>query len=443
MGYYRYLCLLIYLHLLRSLSHFVACQGTTNRTIDDTIGDLITGTRPVYIPPTGVWKDVTCVDCAINPDTTKAFRGSWNAATYNPSIPEVSVQFSFTGIAVYVYFILANDQGASITTITQTNFTLDDKLISTFTHNPTTSLDLDYNQLVFQQTGLANQEHTLKASISGLDHNVYINFDYANYTFVNDDSVVPTFVQSQTSVQPQTSVAIVPSPSSAEVTGIPGRSTNRGAIIGGAIAAGVVGIMGVVILLVFWLRRRNRKDWDSSIPTTGQLNPLLTVVNPYLDFGRESRAGDIGLSRDSVGITSLALPSGNTALSPNSSSGIAASSVDEADKGLSTLAISTSDQPNISQETRRQRQQDLERQMTRIQAEIRALNNEVVERRASTRKGGHSDQEREHAETAELREQIRLLQEQIRVLQQSEWAMGLTDAPPPEYSQVTTGGDGL
>lgn len=153
--------------------------------------------------------------------------------------------------------------------------------------------------------------------------------------------------------------------------------------------------------------------------------------------------GDIGLSRDSVGITSLALPSGNTVLSPNSSSGIAASSVDEADKGLSTPAISTSDQPNISQETRRQRQQDLERQMSRIQEEIRALNNEVVERRASTRKGGHSDQEREHAETAELREQIRLLQEQIRVLQQSEWAMGLTDAPPPEYSQATTGGDGL
>lgn len=89
------------------------------------------------------------------------------------------------GIAVYVYFILANDQGDGITTVTQTNFTLDGKLMSTFIHNPTTSLDLDYNQLVFSQTGLANQEHTLKASISGVDHDVYINFDYANYTYVH------------------------------------------------------------------------------------------------------------------------------------------------------------------------------------------------------------------------------------------------------------------
>lgn len=83
-----------------------------------------------------------------------------------------------------MYFILANNQGDGITTITQANFTLDGKLISTFTHNPTTSFNLDYNQLVFSSAGLTNEEHTLKASISGIDHDVYINFDYANYTSV-------------------------------------------------------------------------------------------------------------------------------------------------------------------------------------------------------------------------------------------------------------------
>ncbi|KAK7681917.1 hypothetical protein QCA50_014879 [Cerrena zonata] len=449
MGDHRYLYLLTYLHLLRCLSHFAACQVPTNRTIDDTIGDLVTGAKPIYVPSTiGVWKDATCVGCAINPDTTKAFRGTWNAATYNRDIPEVSVQFSFTGIAVYVYFILANDQGDGITTVTQSNFTLDGKLMSTFTHNPTTSLDLDYNQLVFSQTGLANQEHTLKASISGVDHDVYINFDYANYTFVNDDSVVPTSVQSHTSVQPQTSVAIVPSSSPVEGTF---SSANRGAIIGGAVGAGAVGIISVVLLLFFWRRRRNRKDRNSSIPTMGQHSALLPVVNPYRDVGTESRTGNTSSSRNSAGITVSALPSGKTLNSSNSSSpGIAASSPDEAGKGVSTPAISrstltspTSEQTNLSQERRRQRQQELERQMKQIQAEIRALNNEVVERRASTRQGGHSDQESEQAETAELREQIHMLQEHIRVLQQSEWAMGLTDEPPPEYSQLTIGGDGL
>ncbi|KAK7681919.1 hypothetical protein QCA50_014881 [Cerrena zonata] len=439
-----YLSLLIYLHLLSGFSHLVACQGTTNRTIDDTLGDLITGIRPVYVPSTGAWNDVTCVGCAINPDTTKAFRGTWNAATYDPSIPEVSVQFSFTGIAVYVYFILANDQGASITTITQTNFTLDNELVSTFTHNPTTSLDLDYNQLVFQQTGLANQNHTLKASISGVDHNVYINFDYANYTFVNDDNVVPTSSTFQTATRSSGTVVIVPSQTTARRGAvISGSSIDLGAILGGAIG-GVVGIMGIMSLLVFWRRRRNQKDRDRSIPTTGQLNPLLTAVNPHLDLGRESRAGSTDPLWDSDAIT--VLPSGKTVLLPNSSSGIAPPPVDEAGRRLSTLAArrsdlasSTSDQTNTSQAMLRQRQQDLERQMSRIQAEIRALNDEVVERRESTHKGGHSDQEREQGETAELREQTRLLQEQIRVLQQSEWSRGFTDLPPPEYS--TTGGN--
>lgn len=185
----------------------------------------------------------------------------------------------------------------------------------------------------------------------------------------------------------------------------------------------------------------------------GQHSALLPVVNPYRDVGSESGTGHTSSSRDSVGITVSALPSGKTLISSNSSSpGIAAFSPDEAGKGVSTPAISrstltspTSEQTNVSQERRRQRQQELERQMKQIQAEIRALNNEVVERRASTRNGngGRPDQESEQAETAELREQIQMLQEHIRVLQQSEWAMGLTDEPPPEYSQVTIGGDGL
>ena len=92
---------------------------------------------------------------------------------------------SVSGVAVYVYFILANNQGEGITTTTETNFTLDGVVVSTFTHNPTTSFDLEYNQLVFSQTDLDNTEHTLKASISGVDHDVYINFDYANYTYVS------------------------------------------------------------------------------------------------------------------------------------------------------------------------------------------------------------------------------------------------------------------
>ena len=76
----------------------VLSQTLTNRTIDDTFGDLLTGTRLIYVPSTGgVWKDAGCVGCAIIPDPYEAFEGTWTAATYNKDIPEVSVEFTFTG----------------------------------------------------------------------------------------------------------------------------------------------------------------------------------------------------------------------------------------------------------------------------------------------------------------------------------------------------------
>jgi hypothetical protein len=69
-----------------------------NRTIDDTTGDSVTGIRPIYLPQTlGVWEDATCKGCAIQPDRTRAFKGTWNAATYNPDLQSVSVELSFKG----------------------------------------------------------------------------------------------------------------------------------------------------------------------------------------------------------------------------------------------------------------------------------------------------------------------------------------------------------
>ena len=88
------------------------------------------------------------------------------------------------GVAVYVFFILVNHQDEPATiTQTQTNFTLDGDFAYTFTHDPTSSENLEYNQLVFSQTGLSNDLHTVRASISGPTQ-LYMNFDYAMYTFV-------------------------------------------------------------------------------------------------------------------------------------------------------------------------------------------------------------------------------------------------------------------
>jgi hypothetical protein len=89
--------LLFFLSL--SLREGAAAQAAgTNTTIDDTIGDARNSSnRPVYVPASGFWEDATCSGCAIKPDPARAFDGTWTAGTYNPNIPEASIQLTFNG----------------------------------------------------------------------------------------------------------------------------------------------------------------------------------------------------------------------------------------------------------------------------------------------------------------------------------------------------------
>ncbi|KAG6849529.1 hypothetical protein H0H93_007685 [Arthromyces matolae] len=144
----------------------LAYAAVTTRTIDDTVGDLVTGAKPTYVP---TWQGPNCAGCAINPPLNDVFMQTYTALTYAPEdFPVMSIEFSFTGTAVEVYFILANYVGDGVTTETMCNFTLDGQYISTFHHVPTTSTDYDFNSLVFSKDGLSNTEHTLLISTSGL-----------------------------------------------------------------------------------------------------------------------------------------------------------------------------------------------------------------------------------------------------------------------------------
>ena len=77
----------------------------TNRTIDDGLGDVITGLQVEYLPlnspnNTGepFWKhEDQCNGCAILPDRTKAFDETWTATTYFPVIEYMSIGFRFSG----------------------------------------------------------------------------------------------------------------------------------------------------------------------------------------------------------------------------------------------------------------------------------------------------------------------------------------------------------
>lgn len=70
-----------------------------NRTIDDTLGDITTGLKPVYSPATaGTWELPACTTCLVQPSPSLTFQGTWTAATYRPELADVlSIDLSFTG----------------------------------------------------------------------------------------------------------------------------------------------------------------------------------------------------------------------------------------------------------------------------------------------------------------------------------------------------------
>lgn len=72
---------------------------TVTRTIDNT-GDLTTGTRVLYEPPSGQWNDERCTICWIHPSPQKAFMGTWNEATYDPGEGPLRIRLQFEGVCL-------------------------------------------------------------------------------------------------------------------------------------------------------------------------------------------------------------------------------------------------------------------------------------------------------------------------------------------------------
>ncbi|KIL67139.1 hypothetical protein M378DRAFT_74229 [Amanita muscaria Koide BX008] len=174
-AFYRTLCLLFAIPVCHAI--------LVNQTIDSNKGDPVTGFVPIY-QPQGPWADQTCSGCYIQPDTTKAFDGTWNAATYHPELQNVNFTLRFTGVAVWVFFILsnANVHGPGTTTNTQVNITLDGQHAGSFSHDPDlTTQDLIYNVPIFSQSGLANAPHELVVATNDYPISTFINFDWAIY----------------------------------------------------------------------------------------------------------------------------------------------------------------------------------------------------------------------------------------------------------------------
>ncbi|KAJ3840529.1 hypothetical protein F5878DRAFT_708729 [Lentinula raphanica] len=418
----------------------VAFGAAVNRTIDDTLGDSVTGQRPTFLPSTsGVWEDQTCAGCALQPPTAKAFGGTYTAATYNPGLKNISITFDFTGTAVYIFFILANNPDPGITATTAANFTLDGSLVGSFNHTPNSNAsDFQFNgsALAFSKAGLKNSTHQMVISTSGLDDNVWVNFDYALYTFQEAAEISSSSSTStKNSPEPSASTSTVSRVSSSNSLS----SKHLGYIVGGAV--GGLAVLGALFGLLFICYRRRRKRnqlrrLDSHVNSdveSGRKDPghqPRTHLDPYLQppqpppltFGPLSGYRQDDTSRQSstipetprpIGSTTVdsvndsdprtdvesmrtpspqyqyrsvlsTLPSGRIVLAPGTTEDLHAPPLLSATTSeflSTTVAASlTHNPPSEKSELRRIRQQELERQMREINEEIEELKNEAAER---------------------------------------------------------------
>ncbi|TFK79704.1 hypothetical protein K466DRAFT_465881, partial [Polyporus arcularius HHB13444] len=175
--------LFLSVNLVRSLK--------TNRTLDDEQQDSEIGTLPSYSPSADVWSQgAGCPACGVNVgnvDLEQVHDGTWHDGTYRPGGDPLTITVTFTGTAVYVYNILANNILPTIT-FTNISFSLDGGYVGQFIHAPDDSSIMQYNVLVFHAPDLANAPHTLLMSASGDDISLIL-FDYILYT-VDDSSVL-------------------------------------------------------------------------------------------------------------------------------------------------------------------------------------------------------------------------------------------------------------
>ncbi|KAI0778894.1 hypothetical protein BD413DRAFT_445400, partial [Trametes elegans] len=135
-----------------------------------------------YIPPNQWSQGTACGGCTIHPVASQTYQGTWHDTTYTPDLlPPRAINVTFTGTAVYVFNVLANNVPNALTTDTNLVFVLDGAVVDSFNHVSDGSSALQYNAMVFAQEGLGNVQHSLSISTAKNQSSVVL-FDYLVYT---------------------------------------------------------------------------------------------------------------------------------------------------------------------------------------------------------------------------------------------------------------------
>ncbi|KLO15322.1 hypothetical protein SCHPADRAFT_824858 [Schizopora paradoxa] len=175
MGSLRALLVLgAFFHHLKS----VRASIETNVTVDDQAPS--NNSVLVYMPPM-VWNEgAGCDFCSAKPNESFAFDGTWHDAAYNPGDSTAEISISFTGTAIYTFFIVP-DMNSQTTNL---NFTLDGVPAGSFQHPLGNRTQFLYNVSTFGRAGLENAAHSLIITSGGNTSSLLL-FDYLVYTYVS------------------------------------------------------------------------------------------------------------------------------------------------------------------------------------------------------------------------------------------------------------------
>ncbi|EJD35775.1 hypothetical protein AURDEDRAFT_175170 [Auricularia subglabra TFB-10046 SS5] len=205
--------------------------------------------------------------------SSKTQNGTVHAASSNKTF---SVDISFEGSAIYVFFVLYSGLPTNL------SVTFDDKFSAdTFSHVPSTTFEGGYhmyNKLVFKNANLAHGEHRLTVAdwntgISERRAPLYSLFDYALYTTdVDDLSDSDTQVSIATTAAPPDSTIPIPK------SGL--KLRHRLAIICTSAAAAFTIITGTVLCLC-QQRKQRRAHRSSALAPIVYANDPDDHLQPY------------------------------------------------------------------------------------------------------------------------------------------------------------------
>ncbi|KAK0219269.1 hypothetical protein IW262DRAFT_1495140 [Armillaria fumosa] len=267
-----------------------------NHTIDDTLGDELTGHQVNYGPAgqdsnvsTFVWKNAfQCSDCAIVPDRSLAMNGTWTGAAYYPSLGNISAQLLFHGSAIYVYLILSNyPKSTGFVSDAACDFRMDGELVGSYIHETDGTYQFEYNVLAYSNTSLSDEEHKLVMESTGTKPS-YLIFDYAVYTntqastLLSNSTTSPIFTASSNPVSVSSTAS-----SSVSSTASPS-SSSLAKTFGGAIAVGVLALLILPISMVFYIRRLRRRS--STPATSGAATHPHSLFQPFSQTPRQPTA---------------------------------------------------------------------------------------------------------------------------------------------------------